>query len=52
MADVSSVRPRRRRWPWAALLEESFTNIDLIVILGGLLIVGLIGAIGGAALTH
>jgi hypothetical protein len=35
---------------WARLREERFTNVDLVVVLGALLITGFVGAISGAAL--
>jgi hypothetical protein len=35
---------------WARLKEERFTNVDLIVVLGALLITGFVGALSGAAL--
>lgn len=39
-----------RRSAWARLTEERFTNIDLIVVLGALVITSFVGAISGVAL--
>lgn len=42
---------RNRRGLFAGLLEERFTNIDLIVVIAALLITGLIGAISGLSMA-
>jgi hypothetical protein len=50
MTDFGLGRPPHRRWPWAGLIEARFTNIDVIVLLGAVLITGIIGAVSGVAL--
>ena len=49
MADLHADR-RHHTSVWARLKEERFTNVDLIVVLGALLITGFVGALSGAAL--
>ena len=39
-----------RRSAWTRLREERFTNVDLIVVLGALMITGFVGALSGVAL--
>ena len=46
MTDLIS--PRRR--PWNGLLEDRFTNIDIVVFAAAVLLVGLIGAVSGVSL--
>ncbi len=43
---------RERRGLFSGLLEERFTNVDLIVVLAALAITGLIGALGGISLVY
>ena len=56
MADLradlrAGLAPNRRKGSiWDRLKEERFTNVDLMVVLGALVITGLIGAISGIAL--
>ncbi len=47
-----SHRPSARRWPWARLLEERFTNIDIVVLVCSVLITGFIGVLSGSALVR
>jgi hypothetical protein len=49
MAHLPADQPHRRS-AWARLTEERFTNVDLIVVLGALVITCLVGALSGAAL--
>ena len=35
---------------WSRLKEERFTNVDLVLVLGALVITALIGALSGVAL--
>jgi hypothetical protein len=35
---------------WRRLKEERFTNVDLLVVLGALVITGVVGALSGALL--
>jgi hypothetical protein len=35
---------------WARLREERFTNVDLVVVMGALVITSLVGALSGAVL--
>ncbi len=41
-----------RRGLFSGLLEERFTNVDLIVVLAALVITGLIGALSGISLVY
>ncbi len=41
-----------RRGLFAGLLEERFTNVDLIVVVAALVITAVIGALSGISLTH
>jgi hypothetical protein len=52
MADLrADLQPGHRRGSlWARLKEERFTNVDLLVVLGALVITGFVGALSGAAL--
>jgi hypothetical protein len=40
----------RRSSIWARLKEERFTNVDLMLVMGALVITSLIGALSGVAL--
>jgi hypothetical protein len=42
----------RRRGLFSGLLEERFTNVDLIVVVGALVITGVIGALSGISLVY
>jgi len=42
----------KRRGLFSGLLEERFTNVDLIVVLAALVITGLIGALSGISLVY
>ncbi len=47
----SDLGPGRRRGSlWARLKEERFTNVDLVVVLGALVITSLVGALSGLML--
>ena len=37
---------------FSGLLEERFTNVDLIVVLAALVITGVIGAVSGISLVY
>jgi len=52
MADFDVHQVTRRRGLFAGLMEDRFTNIDLVVVLAALLITGLIGALTGVSLAH
>jgi hypothetical protein len=41
-----------RRGLFSGLLEDRFTNVDLIVVLVALVITGLIGALSGISLAY
>jgi hypothetical protein len=41
-----------RRGLFSGLLEERFTNVDLILVLGALVITGVIGAVSGISLVY
>ena len=41
-----------RRGLFSGLLEDRFTNVDLVVVLAALVITGLIGALGGVSLVY
>jgi hypothetical protein len=41
---------RARGSLWSRLKEERFTNVDLVLVLGALVITALIGALSGVAL--
>ncbi len=43
---------RGRRGLFSGLLEDRFTNVDLIVVLAALVMTGLIGAAGGISLFY
>jgi hypothetical protein len=45
----AATRPRR---PWAGLLEERFTNIDIVMLMAAILMTGFIGLVSGVALVH
>jgi hypothetical protein len=50
---MSSLGARGKRRPlFAGLLEERFTNVDLIVVLAALVITSLIGALSGISLVY
>ena len=48
MTDLAS--PKARRAPWTHLLEDRFTNIDIVMFVGALALVSVIGALSGASL--
>ncbi len=52
MTDLDLPSGARRRSLFAGLLEDRFTNIDLVVVLAALMITGFIGALSGVALAH
>ena len=41
-----------RRGLFAGLMEDRFTNVDLIVVLAALVVTGLIGVLSGISLAH
>ncbi len=41
-----------RRGLFAGLMEDRFTNVDLIVVLAALVVTGLIGALSGISLAY
>lgn len=41
-----------RRGLFAGLLEDRFTNVDLIVVLAALALTGIIGALSGLSLAY
>ncbi len=45
----AATRPRR---PWAGLLEERFTNVDIVMLMAAILMTGFIGLVSGVALVH
>ncbi len=50
MAELGIDTASARRPPWADLLEQRFTNADLVVVLAALVITSLIGVLTGLAL--
>jgi hypothetical protein len=52
MIDIGITNGRGRRMPSAldSLTETSFTNIDLIMVCGALILLGCVGAVTGVAL--
>jgi len=45
----AAARPRR---PWAGLLEERFTNVDIVMLMAAILMTGFIGLVSGVAMVH
>ncbi len=41
-----------RRGLFAGLMEDRFTNVDLIVVLAALVVTGLVGALSGISLAY
>ncbi len=41
-----------RRGLFAGLMEDRFTNVDLIVVLAALVVTGLIGVLSGISLAY
>ncbi len=50
MTELGVENPAGRRAPWAGLLEQRFTNADLVVVLAALVLTSLIGALTGVSL--
>ena len=52
MADLrADTRPDRGRGSlWSRLKEERFTNVDLLLVLGALVITGFVGAVTGVSM--
>ena len=50
MTELGLENTAGRRSPWADLLEQRFTNADLVVVLAALVLTGLIGALTGVSL--
>ena len=53
MANLDAQRaPAKRQWPWSGLLEDRFTNVDIVMLAAAVLLTGFIGMLSGAAMAH
>jgi hypothetical protein len=52
MTGLSPQPAARRRAPWAGLLEDRFTNVDLVMLAAALALTGIIGVLSGAAFAR
>ena len=48
----TSHRSSARRSPWMSLLEDRFTNADVVMLVCALLMTGFVGALSGMAHLH